>query len=257
MSDDKDLEKCTGGQGSLSSEASRQCAIAVQHSDGRALLINATIKEEEVTGYLILSSAKKQFSQALTKGWHQRLLEKLFMHFVVGTARIKQVPHQSSLSGRTIRVLPPSLTCLFKKITHCGQRPHYPPGHQRPPISPSRVHLQDFTLDPLLIEALHDPRILFCPKNHTGYRPVQFTNDIDEKLPSTCIEHENHDVIVIRRLLDRGKVARLLILLLFLSPALGIGVGVSFQNADVGIAASAGLFALTTFVQGLVAWVQG
>ena len=255
MSDDRDLEKCTTGyQVSMSSDASRQCAIAVQHSDGGAVLINATIKEE-VNGYLVLSSAKKQFSQALTKGWHQRLIAKLFMHFVVGTARIKQVPF--SLSGKRFGFA--TITHMFQlKTTHCGQRPHYSPGYQRPPISPPRVYLQDFALDPLLTEALHDPRILFCPTDHTGYERTHFTNDIDEKRTSTCMQHEHHpDFIVIRCLLDRTKVARLLILLLFLSPALGISVGVCFQNADMGIAISAGLFGLTTFVQGLVAWVQG
>ena len=49
----------------------------------------------------------------------------------------------------------------------------------------------------------------------------------------------------------------MLILLLFFSPALGIGVGICSHDADVGIAVSAGVFAVASFVQGLVVWVQG
>ena len=73
----------------------------------------------------------------------------------------------------------------------------------------------------------------------------------------TCIEPDDQEIIVIIRVSDRAKVAWLLIMLLFFSPTLGIGVGVCSHNADVGIAVSAGIFALASFVQGLVAWVQG
>lgn len=95
---DLDLERCvtdsikqnTSCKSSVSFKASQRCNIAVQHLDGRAILISANIKEE-VNGNLVLSSATRQISQALTKRWYQRLIGKLFMGCVVGTARISKV----------------------------------------------------------------------------------------------------------------------------------------------------------------------
>ena len=92
---------------------------------------------------------------------------------------------------------------------------------------------------------------------HQPAQPARLSNDLDINSTITCIEHDNHEIIVVRRVIDRAKVAWLLILLLFFSPLLGIGVGFFSHNADVGIAVSAGIFALASFVQGLVAWVQG
>lgn len=86
------IKQGNGYQPSLGSEDGRICPIAVQHLDGRAVLINATIKEED--GDLALSSAK---SRAVSKRWHQRLVGRLLMGLVVGTARVKQV-HR--ISGR-------------------------------------------------------------------------------------------------------------------------------------------------------------
>lgn len=83
------------------------------------------------------------------------------------------------------------------------------------------------------------------------------SNDLDRKSTITCIEHNDQEIIVVKRVIDRAKIAWLLILLLSFSPLLGIGVGICSHNADVGIAVSAGIFALASFVQGLVAWVQG
>ena len=80
---------------------------------------------------------------------------------------------------------------------------------------------------------------------------------IDSISTTTCIEDLDQDIIVIKQIIDRTKVAWLLILLLLFSPALGIVVGVCSHNAEVGIAASAGIFALASFVQGLVAWIHG
>ncbi|KAL9135169.1 MAG: hypothetical protein Q9175_003644 [Cornicularia normoerica] len=237
-----DLERCvtpsiqqgTACPPSLSSKAGRHCAIAVQHLDGRAVLINATIKEDD--GDLVLSSARKQVSRALTRSWHQKVVGKLLMGLVVGTARVKQI----------VRLLS-SRSHFFSKVTYCGPRP-CSPGHQRPPILPSRVYLQDFTPDSLLTEALHTPHLLFRSATYPlnvdilalSHQSAQFSNDVDGESTSTCTEHDDQEVIVVRRVIDRAKVAWLLILLLFFSPLLGIGVGIYFHNADVGIAVSAG-----------------
>lgn len=255
MPEDKevDLERCVtasmdqsnGCQPSSGSKTGRNCAIAVQYLDGRAVLINATITEE-AGGELVFSSAKKQISRVVTTKWHQRLIGKLLMGLVVGTARVKQV-------------------------IQCGPQPRSR-GNQGPPISPPRVYLQDFTLDPLLTEALHNPQLPLHPAayslnaDYSGSSPADndkalchqpFSNDVDSNSIITCIEHDGQEIIVVRSVIDRAKVAWLLILLLLFSPALGIGVGICSHNADVGIAVSAGVFALASFVQGLVAWIQG
>lgn len=84
------FKQYNGCQSASTREASRHCAIAVQHLDGRAFVINATI-EEEANGALILSSARKQVLQTLTKNWRQRALRRLCMELIVGTARVTQV----------------------------------------------------------------------------------------------------------------------------------------------------------------------
>lgn len=306
LPNDVDLERCVAisieqskdCQASSKSDSSRCCTIAVQHLDGRAVLINATINVD-VDGGLVFSSAKKQISQALSESWHQRLIGKLFMGLIVGTARIKQV-YQFSCERR-FEFFPFAHNC--SKVIHCGPRSNCP-GLQGPRIPPSRVYLQDFALDPLLTEAFHNSHLLLrsaayplwvdsfgsSPAGNVervGNSPARLSNDtdgrstsacieqdgpvdsksvgnciehdgpVDKKSPSTCIEHGSREVIVVRHIIDRTKVAWLLLLLLFFSPALGIGVGICSHNADVGIAVSAGVFALASFVQGLVAWIQG
>ena len=153
---------------------------------------------------------------------------------------------------------------------YCGP----PPCCGRHCGPPFRIYLGDFTLDPLLTEAFYNPHTLLRSVdypldidnvgslpglNNKGFDhlPEPICSDANDKTSSTCIEPDDQEIIVIRRVIDRAKVAWLLILLLFFSPTLGVGVGVCSHNADVGIAVSAGIFALASFVQGLVAWVQG
>lgn len=83
----KESHRCQTPPGS---NAGRKLAIAIQHLDERAVMINVTIQEEG-DGYLVFSSAKKQMSKATTKRWHQRLVGKLLMGLVGGTARVKPV----------------------------------------------------------------------------------------------------------------------------------------------------------------------
>ena len=63
--------------------------------------------------------------------------------------------------------------------------------------------------------------------------------------------------MVIRYELDRLKIAYLMISLLFISPSAGLLVGFLSHDAQVGVAVSAGVFALASFLQGLMAWVEG
>ncbi|KAM0796397.1 hypothetical protein BDR22DRAFT_893249 [Usnea florida] len=232
-----------GCQANVSPKAGRRCVIAVQHLDGRAIPINVII--EEVNGGLVLNSTQKQIFQAVTRSWLHRLVGNLIMGLVVGTARVKQVKY-------------------------CGPRPCCT-GHRGPQF---RIYLGDFTLDPLLTEALFNPHLLLSSVDYPldidnfgslpglnneelDHLPEDICSNADDKTSRTCIEPDDQEVLVVRRVIDRAKVAWLLILLLFFSPTLGIGVGFFSHNADVGIAVSAGIFALASFVQGLVAWIQG
>lgn len=61
-------------------------------------------------------------------------------------------------------------------------------------------------------------------------------------------------VLVVGQVLDKTKVARLLVSLLIISPALGIFVGICTHRVEVGVAVSAAVFALIALVQALAAW---
>ena len=135
--------------------------------------------------------------------------------------------------------------------------------------------------DALLTEALHNPQLLFHSRNSfqnpglfgsrrptsddktpayqrpPTYQASQTSNTNDDVPIRDSADSDEREIIVVKRVIDRAKIAWLLVLLLLLSPALGLVVGVCSHDAEVGIAVSAGLFALASFVQGFVAWVQG
>ena len=116
----------------------------------------------------------------------------------------------------------------------------------------SRVYLRDFTKDIVLTEALNNPRVVIRSTNSAPERSLLDTASIRN--------HEDlrgQEIIVIRQIIDKANIARVLILLLIASPGLGIAIGLCSHNADAGIAASAGVFALASFTQGLIAWLQG
>lgn len=64
------------------------------------------------------------------------------------------------------------------------------------------------------------------------------------------------EVILIRRVFDKGKIAWLLISMLVISPAIGTLVGRYSHGADVGVAAGAAIITLASFLLGLLAWLQ-
>ena len=67
---------------------------------------------------------------------------------------------------------------------------------------------------------------------------------------------EGQNVILIRRVLDKWMIAWVLIGLLLISPGLGIATGICSHRLDVGVAVSAGLFALASFLLALAKWFQ-
>lgn len=64
------------------------------------------------------------------------------------------------------------------------------------------------------------------------------------------------EVILIRRVFDKRRIAWLLISMLVVSPAIGALVGGYSRRADVGVAVTAAIIALASFLQGLLAWLQ-
>ena len=115
-----------------------------------------------------------------------------------------------------------------------------------------RVSLQDPEHDPLLTEIFHK-----STQPTSNERTFPFSSPgIDD--------YRGQRIIVIRRVLDKLKIAKLLILLLLISPALGIvvatfihhaGFGVDV-SAGVGVAVSAAVFALASFLQALATWFE-
>lgn len=125
---------------------------------------------------------------------------------------------------------------------HFGHETKLPEFHRQ-------VSIQDFKQDWLLTRAFQHPPLLsqcidYPTRNH------RFTTN--PKVTESKLNQQ--DVLVIRRIIDKTKVARLLIILLILSPGLGLIIGLCTHKAEVGIAVSAGVFALAAFLQGLAAW---
>lgn len=114
----------------------------------------------------------------------------------------------------------------------------------------SRVYVEDQHFDIFLTDALKNPSLLrgdiACLEAHQHFllQPV-----------GTAHPLAGQKVLVVGQILDKTKVARLLILLLIVSPSLGIVVGILAHRADVGVAVSAAVFAFTTLFQALVTWI--
>ena len=112
-----------------------------------------------------------------------------------------------------------------------------------------QVSLRDYKQDWQLTEAFNNPRTHL--ENNTG---ITAKTRFSIKPSAIGKELSEQDAIIIRRTLDKSKVAWLLILLLVLSPGLGVVVGFCTHKAEVGLAMSAGIFALASFLQGLAEW---
>ncbi|MCJ1270912.1 hypothetical protein MMC22_010809 [Lobaria immixta] len=77
-------------------------------------------------------------------------------------------------------------------------------------------------------------------------------------------DYQGQRIIVVRRVLDKFKIARLLILLLLISPAFGTVVATVAHRAGVGVAVSTGvgvavsvsIFGLASFLQALATWFE-
>ena len=97
----------------------------------------------------------------------------------------------------------------------------------------------------------HNPLLLFRDPDHGS------GNSLDTRTSNFDADLAGKQTIVVRKIVDRAKVAWLLVLPLGISPILGAIVRVCSHNAEASTAVSAGMFALASFTQGIVAWMQG
>lgn len=115
-----------------------------------------------------------------------------------------------------------------------------------------RVSLQDFEHDPLLTEIFHKSTRLTGNARTFPFRSA----GIDD--------YQGQRNIVVRKVLDKLKIAKLLILLLLISLAMSVVVAMFTHRAGVGVAVSTGvgvaisglIFGLASFLQGLATWFE-
>ena len=111
------------------------------------------------------------------------------------------------------------------------------------------MNLEEVKDDSLLTEAFHNPKILLRETNYVAdnYRLVLERSGVEPRM-------EGQKVIFVRRVLDKSMIAWVLMVLLLVSPGLGIAIGILFHRLDVGVAVSAGIFALASFLLALAKW---
>lgn len=108
------------------------------------------------------------------------------------------------------------------------------------PNKQHRVSLQEYSYDSLLTEVFHESN------HHSGQTLISnFTNNDD---------HQRQEIIVIRRDLDKAKIAMGLISLLSISVALSLVVAVITHSAIAGLTVGNAGLTLTMFLQMLASW---
>lgn len=114
-----------------------------------------------------------------------------------------------------------------------------------------RVDVDKCRDDSILTEAFLDPKLMVHERTYA---------QDNKRFAIAGSERRTHligkEVILIRRVFDKRKIAWLLVSMLIVSPAIGTLVGTYSHRADVGVAVSAGIFALASFLQGLLAWLR-
>lgn len=114
-----------------------------------------------------------------------------------------------------------------------------------------RVFLEDDGYDTFLTQTLDSPSVL-----RGDVSSLEAYQQFLIRPMSSAEALVGQRALVISQVLDKTKVARLLVLLLVISPALGVFVGIQSHRTDVGLAVSAVVFALAAILQGLAAWLQ-
>ena len=157
------------------------------------------------------------------------ILFKLFCKTIVGTATIKKVRLKLSLCNDVAETIK-----LFENPSDTAKTP---------------VLLDQYEVDHFLTEALANPRLL--RDDNTLLSSYQHLD-----VPQLCtLQHlAGQRILVLVRRLDKMKAALAIVFLMAVSIPLGIVIGIRSHRIEVGIAVSAGILALGTLLQGVVAW---
>ena len=221
-------------------------ALAIRNLNGNSILVLVPV-QRVANGEQIWSWIGDFLQRVSTTHHRGTWIEMLFARDVVGTAYIHQVSPLFTTAlppaSRSLHHTSPcvALTTVNHQITPCDSLLSVPCF---------RVSLRRYKHDTLFTQALERPALLSRQANyfshHEGFTVIStITRDL-------C----GQSVIVINRELDKLKVVWLLSPLLVVSPGLGLVVGLRSHNAEVGLAVSAVIFALVSFFQGVVAWLN-
>ncbi len=188
---------------------------------------------------------------------HETWLTRLFSKTIVGTAELQQVGPRSLFEycfPATLLAPCALFQCSFP-ITLVPQSIHQTdtdPAQRILPPSPSarcrchRVYLSNFEYQWILTETFHKP------DTHRG--KLIYTTAPRERGGNTL---QGQRIITLRKVLDKTRVCRMLIVMVVISPSLGVLVGHLADSAEAGIAASAAVCVIASFIQLLTAWVLG
>ena len=113
------------------------------------------------------------------------------------------------------------------------------------------VSLSDFKMNRLLTEMYYNPALLEPYKHY-------YADNRYSEIPQRWGDENlcGQRVLVFRKVLDKTRIARLLLSVCFIGITLGTVIGAYFRRGDVGIAIITGVFTLAAFLQGMAAWFR-
>ena len=125
------------------------------------------------------------------------------------------------------------------------------PGYENLLNACFRVSFEGYRHDTLFSQAFHNPEILQRQKSY-----AVTLESCALRLTESDPIFSGQSVVIINKVLNKAKITWVLVLLLIISPGLGVAVGLWSRKAEVGIAVSAGVFALASSLQGFAGWLD-
>ena len=223
------------GDRKLAHSMSSRYAIIVQSLDDTCTLHPVSLPSTE-NGTQAWARIKHQACSASCLRRLGNWISVSFITTAVGICTIREV--QSQLTSFEFAI--PTNNTIFK-------------AHALKPTSESesrKVTIDEYKSNLPMTEAFGDPETL---RHHEQYARSlgNFVIHI-----STRGNLEGQKAIILRETLHKAKIIGLLVSVLVISPGIGIVVGICTHNAEVGVAVSAGVFAMASFLQSLAMWFQ-
>ena len=213
----------------------RKLAMVFRRFNGRASLEPIDVDSTD-SGQQILEKVRAKQRELMVMESRMCCLHLLWTRAEAAIAEIKWVRDPDNIWDGIGSVLTQKQSLTDTK----------PDGHNE-----TRIDLKNFERDSLLTEALRDPALLANKSD--------FVLEYDNLALAGANEWRSlvgQQVLLVYIVGDKLKIAWLLLFLVILSPALGTIVGSVAHRADVGVAVGAGIFALTSFLQALAAWLH-